>query len=150
VVCEAFSALSDPERRKTERFLEHFEESWCKYDQKASGTILPKELPLLIRTLPAPYGVPYSNTQHSFRMLSIKLRWLERQPGFTYQFNQVLEGVVALGLTQIGEYKSLHFVDKLKLFSAAHVIFTKMRLWRERSQKPRVSFATDVHENKSS
>jgi hypothetical protein len=59
VVCEAFEVLNDDTKKDLERVVPVYQKAWSQFDPDARGTVARSQLEYLIRSLPAPFGVPF-------------------------------------------------------------------------------------------
>lgn len=112
-------------------------------DPKGVGRIPLDKLEALIRSLPAPLGVPYAERgskdndkqARSFRRLRAKAHYLRQRPGFGGTFAEVLNGIVALWLLEVDKIRMPGAVEQVELFEASILITIRARAWCERRKK---------------
>ena len=119
VVTEAYEVLADDIRSRIELYIPKYRQVWGEFDREGTGTLktdcpegmdLTIRLQQLVRKLPEPLG--YHG--QSFIRLRSKTILLERQRFFRYEFQQVLLGLSAIWLHDLGLSASgLNFTEEV-------------------------------------
>ena len=118
----------------------------AKLDPKGVGRIPLDKVEALIRSLPAPFGVPYAergsrssqesySQARSFRRLRAKAHYLRQQPRFSGAFPEVLNGIVALWLLEVDKIRMPGAGEQVELLEASILITIRARAWCERRRK---------------
>ena len=139
VVCEAFEVLNDDTKKDFERVVPIYQKAWSQFDPDARGTVAHSKMEYLIRSLPAPFGVPFPldgdqyDTQACYKELAFRSEFVKSNlPEGDADFNEVLFLLILYRRIESGDIKGRQYTRELKFLHASMAIQAQLKVYLSR------------------
>jgi uncharacterized membrane protein (DUF485 family) len=141
VVCEAFEVLNDETKKDVERLVPVYQKAWSHLDPNARGAIARSQVERLVRSLPAPFGVPFpvergqDEIKACYKELAIRSEFVRSNlPEGDANFNEVLFLLIMYRRIETGKMKGRQYTRELRYLHASMLVHARLRIFLSRTR----------------